>query len=377
MNSGIIRVASVPSGHPYVENLGDPDGGGGVVRPPDPRPAVAVVAPGQWWPPRMLDLDWLADHHDEFDVMHLHFGFDAATPTHLADWTGLLAQHRIPLVLTVHDLINPHFADPTGHQVQLDVLIPAAADLITLTPQAASVIRRRWGAAATVIPHPHLVPLPRMDRPRPAHGPFVVGIHAKSLRANIDPVPLLTELLPALPSLPRVVLRVDVHPEILELDGSDQRGPGSDQRGPRLREWLEIASNHPQVSIEVHDRFDDDQLWDYLQAIDLCVLPYRFGTHSGWLEACVDLGTGVLVPATGCYEGQHGHPIYGPGAAGLVDMIKAVVAQPALATPIRPDRFRQRQQIARAHEEVYRRVLRLGSRSAQKPSVKRSEVSSA
>ena len=34
----------------------------------------------------------------------------------------------------------------------------------------------------------------------------------------------------------------------------------------------------------------DDELWDYLQSLDVSVLPYRFGTHSGWLEACHDLG---------------------------------------------------------------------------------------
>ena len=36
----------------------------------------------------------------------------------------------------------------------------------------------------------------------------------------------------------------------------------------------------------------------------MSVLPYRFGTHSGWLEACVDLGTAVVAPSCGFYAEQ-------------------------------------------------------------------------
>ena len=36
----------------------------------------------------------------------------------------------------------------------------------------------------------------------------------------------------------------------------------------------------------------------------MSVLPYRFGTHSGWLEACRDLGTTVVAPDCGYYADQ-------------------------------------------------------------------------
>ena len=39
-------------------------------------------------------------------------------------------------------------------------------------------------------------------------------------------------------------------------------------------------------------------------ALDVSVLPYRFGTHSGWLEACFDLGTAVVAPSCGFYAEQ-------------------------------------------------------------------------
>jgi len=48
----------------------------------------------------------------------------------------------------------------------------------------------------------------------------------------------------------------------------------------------------------------DAELWTYLAGLDVSVLPYRFGTHSGWLEACRDLGTTVIVPSCGYFAEQ-------------------------------------------------------------------------
>ena len=58
------------------------------------------------------------------------------------------------------------------------------------------------------------------------------------------------------------------------------------------------------VELQVHDYFSDDELWGYLQGLDVSVLPYQFGTHSGWLEACYDLGTWVAAPDCGFYAEQ-------------------------------------------------------------------------
>lgn len=77
IRSGLIRVASVPAGHVYVRHIADPSGGDGVVRLDDPVPPGPDVLNGQWWPPAMLSPGWVLDHHEEFDVFHVQFGFDA------------------------------------------------------------------------------------------------------------------------------------------------------------------------------------------------------------------------------------------------------------------------------------------------------------
>ncbi|WP_111767861.1 glycosyltransferase [Nakamurella deserti] len=359
MSGEVIRVASIPSAHPYVEHLGDP-AGDRVHRLPDPLPAVADPLPGQWWPPVMLEPEWVRDHPADFDVMHLHFGFDAASPDRLRQWVAALRATRKPLVFTVHDLVNPHFADPGTHLAALDVLVPAADAVLTLTAGAAAEIGARWGRHAMVVPHPHVVPLDRLrtpaDRPGTGAGRFVVGLSAKNLRANIDPVPLLAALLPALPGLPGVHLEVDVHREVMDPSRTDPRAVA-------FRALVAEHHDHPRFSVIPHDRYSDEELFAHLEALDLSVLPYRFGTHSGWLEACVDLGTAVLVPDTGHYAGQHGHPTYrfpggrGVGGTDLVERVTAVQDGRVDARPPRPDRLDQRRRVAATHRQVYDGVL--------------------
>lgn len=356
-----IRVASIPALHPYIQHLAVPPGdvSDSVVRLQDPPPDVADPQPGQWWPPAMLEPGWPGAHAMDFDVAHLHFGFDAAKPADLQRWVDELRFLRRPLVVTVHDLMNPHFADQREHGRRLDVLIPAADALITLTAGAAAEIDQRWGRTAQVIAHPHIVPLHRLPDLRAAPGTttaapeFVIGVHAKSLRANLDPVPVLAALDAAVGKLPHTRVRVDVHSEVLTR---------TDLPATAFREFLQAKRNNPAWDFQVHERFTDDELWDYLEALDLCVLPYRFGTHSGWLEACVDVGTAVLVPDTGYFEHQHGHPSY--SRASDVDqdrfsrVLQTIRSSPEIARRPRPDRRDQRRRIAAAHERIYRDVLR-------------------
>ncbi|MFI1607203.1 glycosyltransferase [Streptomyces griseofuscus] len=169
----VVRVASVPAGHIYVRHCAAPIDGDAVVRLPGPRPNGAPSTSQRWWPPAMLDPAWVDAHEAEFDVCHLHFGFDAQSPAALTALIAALRRHGKPLVYTAHDLRNPHQADPGPHLAALDVLVPAADRLITLTPGAAAEITSRWNRRATALPHPHVVEPPlitRAARPGKAFG---------------------------------------------------------------------------------------------------------------------------------------------------------------------------------------------------------------
>ena len=353
-----LTVASVPSGHVYVRHLAPLDGRG-AVRLPDPDPGRPDKPAGAtWWPPVMLDPEWA--RQADLDVFHLHFGFDACSPERLEKLTRVLRGRGRPFVFTVHDLRNPHHHDRRLHDEQLDVLVPAADALITLTPGAAGEIEARWGREPVVVPHPHVVELPTISRalevrPRWRHRPFRVGLHLKSLRANMDPMRILPTLVETVAGLDDAVLQVNCHRDVLDPDGA--------RRDEELSAWLRREAAARRLELEVHDYYSDDDLWSYLASLELSVRPYTFGTHSGWLEACRDLQTTVLAPSCGYYADQGPILTYtNDGDSFDADSLRDAVVRAHTERPrwgaTVDERTEQRREIARAHEQLYRQVSR-------------------
>ncbi len=353
-----LTIASVPSGHVYVRHLSPLDGRGSV-RLPDPAPGRPDRPAGAtWWPPVMLDPDWA--RQADFDVFHLHFGFDACPPEQLDTLTRVVRGRGKPFVFTLHDLRNPHHTDRGLHDDQLDVLVPAADALVTLTPGAAAEIERRWGRTATVVPHPHVVDLPTISRaltvrPLLRNRPFRVGLHLKSLRANMDPMRLLPTLVETVAQLDDAVLQANCHRDILDADGA--------RRDAELSDWLRAEAEARRLELHVHDYYSDEDLWSYLASLDLSVLPYTFGTHSGWLEACRDLQTTVLAPSCGYYADQGPVLTYANDgddfdADSLRDaVVRAHTERPRWGATL-DERTEQRRAVARVHEELYQELSR-------------------
>ena len=351
-----LTVASVPSGHAYVRHLA-PLNGGGPTRLADPMPGHPEMPAGSvWWPPVMLDAAWA--RAASMDVFHLHFGFDASTPDDLRELTATLRERGTPFVYTVHDLRNPHHRDRARHDEHLDVLVPAADALVTLTEGAAREIESRWGRRARVVPHPHVVDLPTISRalelrPRWLGRPFRVGLHLKSLRANADPMRILPTLVETVAGLPGTVLQVNCHRAVLD--------PDSAGHDAGLVELLRRESARGRLELVVHDYYSDDELWAYLASLDVSVMPYTFGTHSGWLEACRDLQTTVVAPTCGHYADQ------GPVLSYVSDeerfdadslrdaLVLAHTERPRLGATL-DERTAQRREVARAHDDLYREL---------------------
>jgi hypothetical protein len=248
---------------PQESRLDDPD--------PDDRDRPAVT---KWWPPVMLEPSWVTENPD-FDLFHLQSGFDAWRPEELAELIDTLRAEGKPFFYAVHDLRNPHHIDRGDHDAQLDVLIPAADALITLTPGAAAEIEARWGHRPVVLPHPYVVEIETMRR----------------LRRRTRPLPQQ--------------LRVGLH---------------------------------------------------------VSVLPYRFGIHSGWLEACRDLGTAVVAPTCGCHAQQASISTFAMDERtydedSLVDAVIGISKQPPTEPVPVQTRLARRQRVAAAHFEIYARLL--------------------
>lgn len=352
-----IRVASVPSGHAYVRHLlplGSTPQHPNVVHLPDPRPdddGSPAPAQSRWWPPQMLDPAWITTNRNEFDIVHIHFGFDARSVDDLHAFVRAVRDARKPLVYTVHDLQNPHHHDQSLHASQQSVLIEAADHLITLTEGAAAEIERRWGRQATVIPHPHIVEFDTMaklvDRPRTAG--TRIGLHLKSLRANMRVRPLLDTLIECGEQTPELTVQVNGHRDILEPDGKRYE--------PELARLLHDAERRGAIELEIHDFFSEDAFCEHLASLDASVLPYRFGTHSGWLEACRDVGTAVIAPDCGYYADQGAHYQYTNRDEFVPDSLRDAITRlmrEGAPAPLGVElRRAQRERIAAAHAEIY------------------------
>ncbi|WJY68631.1 hypothetical protein CAURIS_08710 [Corynebacterium auris] len=314
-----MRVLAVPAEHPYTR----------AVRPANVEYLPDPDIDGHWWPHPALEASFWRRPVDA-DLLHIHFGFEHRSPAQIAE---LLRAVPIPLVVTVHDLENPHLnsaAQQAEHRERLRLLVGAADAVITLTDCAARQLRGEYGVENVhVIAHPDLVPAGT----RASHGGGA-GVFVKSLRANVVADPGFYREVAR-----RVPLRVWVH----DVD--------------KTRELCDALSGAPGINLITHDRMDDAALHRAVGSLDACLLPYTRGTHSGWLEMCRGLGTSVAAPAIGCYADQADVAgaletyAVGDGAAAGEAVEKLLARGPVPYGGGSRD-------AAAAHAAVYREVLR-------------------
>ena len=340
-STGVFRVLQIPADHPYVDRCAPASS------------AVLATTPnaGQqapWAPSPAFETAWLAEHVHEFDAVHLHFGFDHLTPEGLGRWVLELRRHDLPLVFTVHDLRNPHHDTAGQHDAQLDILLAAAAQVLTLTDAAADVLYRRWGRQAIVVPHPHVADLDTLPVHRAPQR--LAGIHLKDLRRNVVEPSRLVAAAARGASAADGRLRVDVHPGVLDR--------------PELAGVRELAAAGA-IELHPHQRFSDDELIGYLAGIDVSVLPYRFGTHSGWLEACRDVGTRVVAPTCGFYRDQWAEVVSyqhderaGLNERSLADAVHDALRRPAAPAAGIDARRSQLAEVQELHARLYAGLAR-------------------
>lgn len=372
-----LRVLAVPAGHPYPRHiLADRTTGGlevggsdAVCHLADP-PSGGNATASTWWPPAAIDPHWVSAHRREFDLLHLHFGVESFSLDHLRDALAALRRAQRPFVYTVHDLRNPQLTDQTQHRRQLELLVSEATALITLTLGAAAEIERLFGRVASVIAHPHVVPLDVEPQSAPdAVSQMVIGLSLKDFRPNVDAVGSTATLLAAVLTLRSrgADVRVIIDHQTRVRDGAALAV---------VRRLAATAVDF--VTVWEHPRLDDTELFTFLNALDACVLPYSHGTHSGWLELCWDLGVAVAAPRVGYLAQQHPESAdiasFDAGSAeSLATALTTVLEAPDAAAPGSTARFgrqasrrvrrgRERQHIAEQHLAVYRAALVAGAR---------------
>lgn len=356
--SDLVTVASAPAGHPYVTRISSV---AGIRVLPDPP--VPGAAKGVWWPPAVLDPAWIEANSSAAQLLHIHFGTESFQPGHLT--SVINAAHAVgwPVVYTAHDLEHPQLGDQTAYAGQLDELFAGADAVITLTDGAASAIRAGWSRDALVIPHPSVLALDAATRRVRPSDELRIGVHLKDLRPNVDGPGTVRALLAS-----TARLRAAGTPAIAEVRLHRRvRDTAAREQVRRL-----CAADEHAILVE-HERLSDDELATALGRLDACVLAYRHGTHSGWLEFCWDLGVPVAAPLVGYYSEQHADGSVATYRPDDVDSLTAALAG-LLAASARAGSARRarttatRRELRRvtdaaaatAHASLYRRLLAVG-----------------
>ncbi|WP_375492068.1 glycosyltransferase [uncultured Jatrophihabitans sp.] len=326
-----VRVVTVPAWHEYLD----------AVVPGTVDRTLRERVTG-WTPDPLLEPDVLRANAHAIDVVHLHFGYEHLTADALHAWLACLDELGIALVVTVHDLRNPHQLDREPHDAHLRMLFAAAQQVLTLTAAAAGECAERFGRRPEVAPHPTVVDIPDTPPTAPDTAPRHVVVPLKALRANVvDPVEVVRAVGRG---AGKHDVRVLVEPHALDR--------------PELAGLRDLG-----VRLDVRGRMSPRELVDYVAAAHAWVLPYRFGTHSGWVELGRDLGTHVVAPDCGHYAGQWddvvtyvGNERHGLDQDSLAAAVRHVCRRPPARPADREQREAERDVVRAMHDAVYRQV---------------------
>lgn len=354
------RVAVLPAAHPAVRRITGLDELAHV----DLVPIRATTVGGE----PAADTDSGVDgtdgaHLDGVQVAHLHFGYDYLEPGSARDVVEHLHRHGVPMVLTVHDIVYPD-GDGRPHRDHTATLVNAAARVLTLTEPAAHELWVRWGVESLVVPHPRLLSEDEISRAvrssKHLRGSddVVVGILLERMGENIEGPELLDQLAPIAAGRKGAHLRIVVEAQAWRDACGEDRATG----GHHLVAELAAEGDWESVRLVRYESLDLGPVLPEFAALDVCVLPYRFATHSTWLELCRDLGVGPVFPAVGCLREQwfdrgdpaeHSGEVYDPRDPGsLTWAVRTAIDEPK-GPPPRVDGADPRAVMA-AHERVYR-----------------------
>lgn len=124
---------------------------------------------------------------------------------------------------------------------------------------------------------------------------------------------------------------------------------------------IAAAIDAPRVDLRRTPRLSDAGIEQWLRGLDVFVLPYRHGTHSGWVELCHDLGVRVAGTDVGHVGAQH------PAGFSVIDLDDPLTLADAVRnTPLtrgdereallrtrRRERLTERDAVRAAHAALY------------------------
>jgi len=260
--------------------------------------------PGLNLQPSIIDqfsLGWMWEHRGQLEVLHVHWlELLFLRPTlwrSLRRWVSVMLGlvlarlSGVCVVYTVHNIEQ--------HEGQYRLLVSLGTRVIFALAQAvhvhdrqtAEVLARRWGRrrGVHVIAHGNYMTAYRNECPR-AVARKRLGMAEEAFvylfLGRVRPYKGVEELLTAF-------MATD-DPGAVLLVAGEVHEPGYDGR---LRE---LAGGDARIHLHL-EFVGDDQLQVYLNACDVCVLPYRHVTTSGAGILAFSFGVPIIAPRMGCF----------------------------------------------------------------------------
>jgi len=326
-----LRVAAAPSGHPLAGALAA-----------DPRLAAPLAGPALPSAAR-LRADALPPMLDDVDVVHLHGGVERCDPAQLEALLAALHARDVAVVASLGELRARDEVDRGVHDARLEVLLRGADACTTITRSAATEVRERFGVEAIVVPYLGVVPDARIAAcmPRGLAHP-VVGLGVTRLDARTALVPAVEALGDLLESDPHVRVQVHVH----------------EQLGDAADDVLAPLVRHERVAARFGGWMPDDRLYDWVEQLDVLLLPHRWSTHSAWVGLARDLGTatvGVAAPSMRELGLSCGYVVEGddPTPRAMGEALCVALALAAVERPAPRCRREQLEAVRDAHTTLY------------------------
>ena len=243
--------------------------------------------------PRDASFEWVRRQAtlDFFDVLHIQ-SLELAELPAIEEVLQRAASKGKGIVITIHDA-GPLFPDDGDAFAKgINLACKFAKGVVTLTDCARQEISSRFGLSSaniSIIPHGSVLPISHhlWTRKSVRNQFFSLGMFG-GVRPNRS---FLTATVNALYGLESEVVRVKILSRGLN--------PIELEYGSEGLQLAFLAASDPRLSFKLSPFPDDDEIADFVSSLDVLVLPYLFGTHSGQLELAMDLGVRVIAPGFG------------------------------------------------------------------------------
>jgi hypothetical protein len=277
-----LKVLHVPCNTPYVKKLSRPDD------------FDIINGRTELFPEEIKFADFLknskdADFWDNFDVCHIHYGFEFEKFEVFHQAIQEIRKKLKPIVYTCHELNSVHGIGIEQYKEYLNILFQNASELITLTEKAKEEIN--------IDKKVHVIP----------HGQVTSPIIRNYTNTHNIPNILLLGTLRENRDLITSFINLNLGTSENECNVSFVTKPFTSaqiEKYAALRTAIEIAQKNTRNKIETLLPLQDKEFNQRVSQSEILVLPYSSAGHSGQLELAFDLGIFPIVTNVGFIESQ-------------------------------------------------------------------------